>query len=201
MDQTKVTASKPKISGAILVAPLGTTLPTSASTELNDSFKQLGYISDDGVTNSNSPESDSLKAWGGDTVLTYQTSKEDTFKFTLIEALNTDVLKTVYGDSNVSVADVTNEISVKANSKELNANSYVIDMIMNNNMLKRIIIPSGKITEIGDISYKDEEAVGYELTITALPDSNSNTHYEYIVAQTSENSQSNPSQTGQSGGE
>ena len=66
-DAKLVTVSKPKVGGAVWRAPLGTTLPTDATTALDKAFKSLGYISEDGMTNANSPESDSIKAWGGDT--------------------------------------------------------------------------------------------------------------------------------------
>ena len=46
-------------------------------------------------------------------------------------------------------------------------------------MLKRVVLPDAKVGEVGDIVYKDDEAVGYELTLTALPDEDGNTHYEY----------------------
>lgn len=175
-----VTTGKPsKVSGWVHVAPKGTALPTNTTDSLDASFLDLGYISDSGVVNSNSPSYDTVNAWGGDPVLRMLTEKDDTFAFSLLEALNVNVLKTVYGDENVSVSD-DGMISVKANSEEVDPASYVIDMIMKGNVKKRIVIPSAVITEIGDITYADSDAVAYEITLGCEPDESNNTHYEYI---------------------
>lgn len=178
---TNVTTGKPKVSGAIWRAPAGTKLPTSTTETLDAAFKCLGYASDAGLVNSNSPSSSSIKAWGGDTVYTYQSDKEDTFALTLLESLNSDVITAVYGTDNVS-GDLENGLTVKANSSEQESAVWVFDMVLRNNIAKRVVIPNGTITSIGDVSYTDSDAVGYEITITAVPDSEGNTHYDYLQA-------------------
>lgn len=175
----EVTAGKPKTVGAIFRAPLGTTLPTDASSELATDYKNLGFVGEDGLTNTNSPESENIKAWGGQIVYTSQTEKNDEFSLTLISTLNADVLRAIYGEDNVTV-DNSGNITVKATADEQAEAVYVVDMILREGALKRIVIPDGKITEIGDIVYKDDEITGYETTITCLP-SDGVTHYEYIT--------------------
>lgn len=176
---SNVSVGKPNVAGAVFRAPLGTTLPTDSETTLDNAFVQLGFVSEDGVTNTNSPEADTIKEWGGKIVLTVQTEKADTFQLTLIESLNADVLKAVYGSANVTGALATG-ISVAANADEAEEASWVIDMILRNGVAKRIVIPDAQISEIGDIVYKSDEAIGYEITINAMPDSAGNNHYEYI---------------------
>lgn len=178
---SNVTAGKPNVSGAIFRAPLGTTLPTSTATALDNAFEEMGYADESGVVNTNSPETENLKSWGGDIVLTVQSSKDDVFKIKLIEAMNVETLTAVYGSDNVS-GDLTNGITINANSSEAEEASWVIDMMMRDGAAKRIVIPDAKITEIGDIVYADNEAVGYEITLTAMPDASGNNHYEYLKA-------------------
>lgn len=177
-NSANVTAGKPKIGGAVYRAPLGTALPTDATTALNVAFVDMGYVSEDGVTNSNTIESDDIKAWGGDTVLALQTDKTDTFAMTLIESMNINVLKAVFGDGNVT-GTLADGIVVEANATEQEDAAWVIDMIARGNVKHRIVIPSGKISEVGDTVYSDTEAVGFEVTVTATPDTDGNTHYEY----------------------
>lgn len=177
---SNVTAGKPKITGAIFRAPVGTTLPTDAKTELDAAFKCLGYVSEDGVTNGNSPESEQTKAWGGDVVLSTQTEKPDTFQFKLIEAKNVDVLKMIYGDSHVT-GDLDTGITIDVTAEDPGPAAYVIDMVLKDGDLKRMVIPSASISEMDDIVYNDSEPVGYDVTLTATADDTGCTHHEYIV--------------------
>lgn len=174
-----VATGKPKVGGAIYRAPLGTPLPTSVNEELDKAFKDMGYVSEDGVTSSNTRESESIKAWGGATVATPQTNYEDLWKAVFIESKNIDVLKMVYGDANVS-GDIKNGIVIKANAQELEYASYVFDMILNG-ARKRTVLPNASISEVGDTVYVDNDVVGYDTTLAALPDEDENTHYEYIM--------------------
>lgn len=181
-DATNVTTGKPKVGGAVHFAPLGTTLPTDATTALDPAFVDLGYVSEDGLTNNNSPESDTVKAWGGDTVLNLQTDRPDTFALTLIEAMNQNVLKAIYGESNVTV-DNDGNVSVQATAEDMSSGAWVFDMILKGGRAKRIVVPNGTISELGEINYKDDEAVGYNITITDVPDASGVYHYEYITAE------------------
>lgn len=178
-DVNNISYGKPLTDGAISTAPLGSTLPTDATTKLDTKFKSLGYVSEDGATNKNSPESEKIKGWGGKTVLVSQAEKPDTYKFTLLEVLNLDVLKVVYGDENVS-GTLKTGITIKANAKPMKARCFVIETLLNGDAIKRMVIPNGVVSEVGEITYKDDEAIGYETTIECLPDKDGNTHYEYI---------------------
>lgn len=176
-----VSAAKPKVNGAVFNAPLGTTLPTTATETLNAAFAALGYVSDAGVANANSPKTTNVKAWGGDVVLITEDEKPDTFKLTLIEGLNVEVLKTVYGDDKVS-GTLETGISIAADAGELEEKSWVVDMLLRGNVAKRIVIPRGKLSNLEEIAYRDNEVIGYGITIACLPDSSGKSHYEYIKA-------------------
>jgi len=185
MDAKNVTASKPKKGGAVFVAPLGTPLPTDTVTALDKDFTSLGYCSTDGLINANSPTSDSTKAWGGETVLNNETERPDNFRLKLIEALNVNVLKTVYGEENVT-GDLENGIAVAVGNEEHKEHAWVVDMVLKNGAAKRIVVPQAKITAMEEIVYNDNTPVGYGLTLGTTPDTKGKSHYEYIKGSATE---------------
>lgn len=176
---TNVTTGKPKPTGAIFVAPTGSTLPTTADGALDAAFTCLGYAANGGVTFSAGYATDSYKAWGGDTVYVYQTEKSETVQFSLIEAKNKDVLAFVHGDNNVT-GDLANGITVMSKAEELDEKAVVIDMVLRGNVLKRYVIPAAKITELGDVVYQDSDVVAYQVTLACLADAAGVSHYEYL---------------------
>ena len=175
-----VSVGKPLATGAIFVAPSGTDVPTDATAPLAETYKCVGYISEDGVTNAVTTDSEPVKAWGGDTVLNTQTSREETFAFKMIETNKTS-LEQAYGAGNVTEESESGSLSIKHNSKEKSVYVYVMEVILTGNRIKRIVVPVGKVIEMGDVVYKDNEPIGYEITVSATPDSSGNTAYEYIA--------------------
>lgn len=179
MNTSYVSAGKPKVAGAIWRAPSGTTLPTTADEALDNDFVDLGYVSDDGVGNDQSFTADEVRAWGGDVVMTPESEQNDNFTMNLIESLNVNVLKTVYGDDNVT-GTLSTGITVKKNAKDRTSACYVIDMILRDGAIKRIVLPDAKISALDTITYNDSDPIGYAITLTAMRDSAGQTHYEYI---------------------
>lgn len=172
----KASAAKPGVGGGIWTAPEGTTLPTDASTALNSAFVSLGYVSEDGVKRSISRDSNVVHAWGGDPVAVLSNKKTETFKYKLIEPNNVDVLGLVFGAAS---GNLTDGITVQSQADISTPRAYVISTLLADSVHQRIVIPSGVITDIGEISYVDNDVIGFELTITAIADSSGNTAYEY----------------------
>ncbi|MFK0057997.1 hypothetical protein ACIQTN_02010 [Streptomyces werraensis] len=172
-NSANVLAGKPLATGGVLVAPTGTAAPTDATTALNASFKALGYVGEDGLTEAAERSTDKIKAWGGDVVKVVQTDYAVTYSFTLIETLNADVLKTVYGADNVTTTAATASTgtlhAVKLNSETLPRQAFVFE-VKDGDARIRIYVPQGQITEVGEVTYSDEDLVAYEVTVEAFRD-------------------------------
>lgn len=182
MDKKFVTTGKPAVGGAVFHGPTSANLPTDAVTDLPETMKDLGYCSEDGLTAKPELTVQDIKAWGGQVVDSSETEKKDLYSVTLIEGLNPEVLKYVHGPENVE-GTLEDGIAVKAHASEHGYESLVVDMIGKDAVIRHVL-PYAKIVKIGEIHYKQGEAVGYQLDIAAYPDADGVPHYEYIKAVT-----------------
>lgn len=177
---SNVSVGKPVAAGAIFSAVSGTAAPTDATTALAAAFGELGYANDSGLVNSIETDSNDIKAWGGDVVLSVRTSRKESFKYTLIEALNVNVLKEAYGQDAVS-GTLETGLTIKHSAAELPHRVYVFEILLTGNRVKRIVVPDGQVSEVADVSYTDGDPIGYETTLVAYPDADGVTAYEYIA--------------------
>lgn len=175
-NSNEVVVAKPMASGGIKVGPLGSTVPTDATSTLDAALRGAGYVGEDGVTQTIDTETTDIKAWGGDTVRTIQTSHSVTYTFRFLQT-NDVVLKEVYGEQNVT--STSTGIAVLINSAELPRRAWVFDMRDGADRI-RIVIPEGQITSRSDVTYVHSDAVSYEVTVTAYPDGQGNKAYQYI---------------------
>jgi hypothetical protein len=179
---SNVVAGVPLATGGILIGALAAAAPTTAASPLV-AYTAAGYIGDSGVVETNERSTDKIRAWGGDTVKVVQTEHNVSYKFTFLETLNTDVLKAVYGEANVTTTAATSSTGtlqkVLINGATLPHKSYVFE-VKDGTAKIRIYVPDGQITEVGDVTYSDGEVVGYEVTLEAFADSAGNKAYKYM---------------------
>lgn len=165
---SNVSTGKPRATGAIFVAPKGTALPTDATTPLVEAFVNLGYASEDGLVNGIETDTNDINAWGGDTVLSVQTSYKETFTTNLIETKEA-VLSQYYGPENVAV-DGEGNITVKHNSKQLPEQVAVVETVLADGRIKRTVIPAAQISDrSGETTYTDGDAIAYPIVWNAKP--------------------------------
>lgn len=174
LDTNNLGVGKGREGGYACVAPAGTdptpyqdmtkTLAELCAADSN--LKSLGYISEDGVTNSTDTDTDDKTDWSGKVVASPMTSYAESIQVSFYESRES-VLKTVYGDANVTVDDKGVTV-VRHNKNFSGAHVFVFDSIISETKVKRTIIPAGVINERDDVSSNNSDLVTYTPTIKCL---------------------------------
>ncbi|SNY84028.1 hypothetical protein SAMN04244553_3589 [Nocardia amikacinitolerans] len=171
------------VTGGILVAPLGTTLPTTAAAAPDAAFKALGYVSEDGIEPQGERSVNAIKDWNADDIAQLQTGHSVRYGFTLYAAWDADVLKEIYGESNVVVTAPTAStgtlIKVTENGKVLPLRSWIIDMA-DGGRKHRIVLPNAKISEVTQRPHVAGELNGFQVVIDAFKDATGQKAYHYL---------------------
>lgn len=172
-----VSTTKGVSGGYFFSAPSTATVPTDIDTALPSDFVNLGFISEDGVTESIETDAENMVDMNGDTVYTASSSRTETITATLIE-VKESALKEIYGQSMVTA---TNDlITVKHGAHDDPSRIYVLELVLRDGRRWRQVVPAGQVTEVGELALASGELAGREITITCNVDANGVSVYDYI---------------------
>lgn len=171
-----------QVTGGIMVAPLGTAVPTDGTTAPDAAFTKLGYVSEDGLVPQGERQVQAIKDWEADIIAQLQTEHSVRFQFTLYSVFDADVLKAVFGPDNVTVTAPTATtgtlINVTETGSVLPHNAWVFGM-KNENRKLRIVLPDAKISEVSENGFKSDTLMGFQCTVEAFKDTNGVKAYRY----------------------
>ncbi len=176
IDVSKVLVGAPdqKITGAISDAPLGTKLPTDATTQLDSGFNSSGYVSQDGVEVATDRSTNDIKDWSGNTVRKILESFDGTIAWSEIQ-MSYESLCHAFGADNVQKVPATAEhgeqIIVKINASLPSARSWVFNM-KDGKARIRIVVPNGQVTAVDTLKFAASDAIALPLTLSCYPDEN-----------------------------
>jgi len=173
--------------GAIMTAPVGTTLPTSA-TAPTTGFSDWGYVGEDGITKTIERETENKLDMNGSTVFVITKSHSLKFKFKPLE-LRAEGLKATLGDNNVDIDAGGNLTSYRIKNDELVPRAYMFNLLMADGRLMRVVCPKGQIASTGEDVLKASDLMSSEIEIEMLTDENDVKAYVYFA---------NPTTTGKS---
>ncbi len=176
-----VYVGKPKVGGAVFVAPIGTPVPTDAETPLPEGFFCVGYISSDGFATSNTRKAEAKQAWGGDTVGSAQSEYADTATLEMLET-KPENLRIVYGSGNVIVdPDNPRRYRVRHNSKELDNWVWAVEQLLGTEQVLRSVIDKGQVSEMEEVKRNNEDFMGYKVTISMYSNAEGDTYNDYYA--------------------
>lgn len=155
------------VTGEVLVGATSATAPTGTG-GTTTGFSGLGFISEDGITETRERSTNDIKAWqNGATVRTVITDGSLTYSFTMIETKK-ETVELYYG-ATVTAASTDGSFVIVPTSTG-GRKSFIFD-VLDGSELRRIYVPQGEVTEVGDVVYVNGEPIGYEVTVTAYADS------------------------------
>lgn len=180
----RIGAPEQNTTGAIKHAPLGTTLPSLSDISvsgvtLNQAFVGDEYVSEDGLTLAPSISTTDIKEWGGSTVRKVLESFDGTLSWTMIST-NQSALGVAFGASYVThnaAATTHGAQDMVALGAHLPEPQSWVFLMKDGNARIVILVPNGQVTEVGEVTFAANAAVGWNVTLACYPDADGESIY------------------------
>ena len=184
VNDVRIGAPDQKTTGAIKHAPVGTTLPeltdiTKAAVTIDQAFSGNEYISEDGLALSPSISTTDIKDWSGATVRKVLESFDGTLKWTMIST-NASALGIAFGADHVDTAAATTTHGAQTRAAlgaHLPEPQSWVFLMKDGDARIVIVVPNGQVTEVDEVTFASNAAVGWGVTLACYPDEDGESIY------------------------
>lgn len=153
--------------GTLYVAPVGTTLPTTTASALAAGFVDLGYISEDGPSLTPSMDVSTITPWQSFyPVKRIVTSRGMEWSFSLMQR-NAATFPLAMGGGIITSLGAGDFKYSPPDPSVIDERSFVLE-VRENDIIDRYVLERGMVTDLGDVSFKRDEATMFDVTISAL---------------------------------
>jgi hypothetical protein len=154
-------------------------LPTDATTALSGAnYTGTGLLTSDGITETTSQDYTDVFAWqANQLVASLPGEYSKTFQFAAMQQSIFN-LGLQFPGSTITQSASGASVAEKAPTRDLRV--WVLHGL-DGVKAQRIVIPSGMITERGDVVWSSEDVTVYEWTVKCYPDANSVVAYRYYA--------------------
>lgn len=184
VNDVRIGAPEQRTTGAIKHAPVGTTLPVLtdiavSGVTLDPAFVGDEYVSEDGLTLSPSMSTTNIKDWSGTVVRKLLEEFDGTLSWSMIST-NENTLKIAFGDDYITSAAASSahgaQVRAALGAHLPDPQSWVF-LMKDGDARVVIVVPNGQITEVGDVTFVSNNAIGWKVTLSTYPDSDGNSIY------------------------
>lgn len=156
---------------SIWLAPIGTTLPTDLTTALDAAFEDVGWIHEDGITETANGSKEVIRGHQGAGVVRTRMSETGTsIAFTALEdKAQTNSLR--YHEKSSEVTAGVRKVT-RGPGQRVSARAAVIDLydIDNETVRKRLVIPRLEVVPTGDKTYSNADISGFAFESEVIGD-------------------------------
>ena len=175
LNATKVYAPAPDQStttGAVAVAPIGTTAPTDARTALPSAWESSGYVSEDGMSVAVTRTTTPIRDWSKAAVRQLLTEYEGAITLSFL-GVDEFALGRVFGESNVTKTTATTthgeQLKVGIGAQLPPIESFCFNM-KDGDARIRVYVPRGQFTEVAQVDFKPDAGHTVGGTISTYDD-------------------------------
>lgn len=168
-------------SGQVYIAPVGTTLPTTADGTLNAAFNGLGFITEDGATITHTPEVQEFGAWQSRQPVRREKVKGDWAIAFALEQWNEVSIPLAFGGGTV-VSDGGSgfRFDLPSDTDALPEYSIVIDAI-DGSVEHRWVYERGNVTDAVETNYQASALALLPITFKVLAPSAGGSPGRYLT--------------------